>query len=370
MNKFLYIALIIGFQISFSAFAEMNVPIQLRLKSPGGTYPTESNLDFKLLILSPVTNCILREESFSGQIITSGSISLSLGSGVRGTSDPSLSLNQVYDNSKTKTGLACVDANNAITLLGQSYSPAATDGRTIRIVTTIGGDPVLANFNMRATPYAIQAESVGGKTATDIIVKDTTTQLNQTNLNDLLFDVTRFNNLKTMALTGQATSATTATTAVNFSGLLVGDVSGTQGATSVDKIKGIPVSAAAPTAGQVLQYNGTQYVAATVASGGVTSVAGKTGVVSLVSADISGLGIASGLNVGSTAGTVAAGDDSRLLTAYSDTQAATAVNTASAIVKRDASGNVFVSNLGSISTTTNNLYLDKQKPYFVLKGCF
>ena len=357
MNRKTYLTILLSFIFSVVATAEMNVPIQLRLKSPGGAYPTESGLSFKLVILTPASGCILREEDFSSQAITNGNVSLSLGSGVRGVSDPSLTLNQVYDNSKTKTGLTCVDANNSIVSSGQSYVPAASDGRIIRVLTTIGGDPVLANFNMRATPYAIQAESVGGKSAADLIVKDVSSQMNQTNLNDLLQDVTRFNNLKSIALSGQAASATTATTAANFSGALAGDVSGTQSATSVNKIKGVAVSATAPVAGQVLQYDGVQYVPSNLASGSVVSVAGKSGIVTLVSSDISGFGDAAGMNVGSTAGTVAAGNDSRLVSAYTDTLNATSANTASTLVKRDASGNIATTNLLSSNNSTNNLYL-------------
>ena len=51
-----------------------------------------------------------------------------------------------------------------------------------------------------------------------------------------------------------------ATTAVNFTGAVSGDVSGTQLALSVDRIKGIAVTSTAPSSGQVLQYNGAQYV--------------------------------------------------------------------------------------------------------------
>jgi hypothetical protein len=51
----------------------------------------------------------------------------------------------------------------------------------------------------------------------------------------------------------------------------------------------------------------------------VTSVASKTGAVTLANTDISGLGGAATLNVGTTAGTVAAGDDSRLSDARTPT---------------------------------------------------
>jgi hypothetical protein len=52
-----------------------------------------------------------------------------------------------------------------------------------------------------------------------------------------------------------AKAATNAASAVAFTGALVGDVTGTQGATTVEKIQGTPVAATAPTAGQVLRFN-------------------------------------------------------------------------------------------------------------------
>jgi hypothetical protein len=69
-----------------------------------------------------------------------------------------------------------------------------------------------------------------------------------------------------------ASSATTATTATNFSGSLAGDVTGTQTSTSVTALRGTALAATAPTTGQVLRYDGTQWGPASAASGTVTSV--------------------------------------------------------------------------------------------------
>ncbi len=68
----------------------------------------------------------------------------------------------------------------------------------------------------------------------------------------------------------------------------------------------------AGTNGQVLSTNASGDLSWIAAStGNVTSVAGRTGVVTLSSADITGLGNSAGLNVGSASGNVAAGDDAR-----------------------------------------------------------
>lgn len=341
---------------SFS-YAEMGVPVKIKLKSPSGIYPTESGLNVKVLVLSPETNCILREENFSSQSINNGSLVVYLGSGVRGVNDPNLNLTQIYDNSKTKTGLSCIDVNNSIVQTGQVFNPLSDSYRVVRIITTVSGESITLNFNMKSTPYAIQAESVGGKLGSDIIANDITTQMNQTNLNDLLFDITRFNNLKNLAITGQVNSAASATQAISFTGGLSGDVSGTQASTSVNKIKGIPVSAVAPTSGQTLVFNGTEYSPSTPTSAPVSSVAGRTGSIVLSSSDISGLGNSASLNIGSVAGTVAAGDDSRIVLAATEISNATSSNTVNTIVKRDASGNITVGNMSSTNVSTNNIYL-------------
>lgn len=390
MNKFKLFFLIVAAAIVSQA-AETGIPIQLRLKSPGGSYPTESGVNFTVAVLTPSSGCILREETFSAQNVVEGAVTLALGSGVLGANDPGLSLVQVYDNSVAKNGLSCIDANNNVVSTGQSYSPVAGDKRVIRISAVLMSENVVVNFNMRSVPYAVQADAVGGKAASEILVRNTSSQLSQNNLNDLLLDATRLSNLLGLATTGSVA------TAGSFSGSLAGDVSGGQTSTSVDKIKGVPVSTTAPVAGQVLQYNGTQYVPTNMPSATVTSVAGRTGAVTLSNSDISGLGTAAVLNAGSSSGnlvqldgsgkipssflpavsgTVAnlSGDVSgttaasvvvavggktstEVASAVTDVQAASSSSSAGTIVKRDSSGNFSSNVISSGSNSTFNLFL-------------
>ena len=60
------------FALTLGVQAEMGIPIQLKLKSPSGVYPTETGLNFRVLVLSPTTNCILREETYTNQSLNSG----------------------------------------------------------------------------------------------------------------------------------------------------------------------------------------------------------------------------------------------------------------------------------------------------------
>ena len=393
--QFLMTILMLSSVTSIVAHAEMGIPVQLRLKDAGGLYPTEPGVAIKLQVLTPSGGCILREEIFSGQTITNGNISLVLGSGVAGSYDPGISLNSVYDNSRSKTGLTCVNSSNVVVGAGQTYNPTSIDQRLIRFTATVTGVPLVVDFNMKSIPYAIQAESVGGKLAADIIVNNATSQLNQTNLNNLLLDATRLTNLIDVAQNGNAQTATTAT---NFTGSLTGDVTGTQAATVVARLRGVNISATAPTSGQILVYNGSQYVPANQATAAVTSVAGRTGAVTLTTADVGGLGTAATQNTGVASGNVVqldsagkipsstlpnnvlttsstlAGDVSGNLSANTvntvggksaaaisqnvdDTLAATNSATAGTIVKRDGSGNASLNTVTSLNNSTQNIYL-------------
>jgi hypothetical protein len=68
-----------------------------------------------------------------------------------------------------------------------------------------------------------------------------------------------------------------ASTSWNVTGPFLGDISGTQQGITVDKLKGIPISAI-PTAGQVLTFNGTSWTPSTAtAATGTPGPAGPTG---------------------------------------------------------------------------------------------
>lgn len=367
MNKFFNIVFIILFA-TLSHAVEMGVPIQLKLKDPSGVYPDASGVNFSVRILTPSNGCVLREETFSNQTVVSGTISLALGTGSRAGDDPNLTLTQVYDNATNKSGLDCVDINNNSTLTNQTYIPAATDTRVIRVSTTDLGVPIIVDFIQRATPYAIHAESVGGKVAADILVQNGATSLSQSNLEDIFANATKFNKLKNIADNGiadNAVTATTATNATNFTGSLTGDVTGTMSATVVGKLNGVTLAATAPTSGQVLAYNGAQYVPMTISvSAPVTSVNGQTGAVVLNAGTIGAVTSATSL-LGDVTGNVSATVVSNVggktaaavATAVTDVNSATTMPTASTIARRDASGSLTAINLLATNNSTQNIYL-------------
>lgn len=377
MNK-LKLLITMVFAAAFAHAADMGVPVQLKLKDPSGVYPDDSNASIVLQVLSP-NGCVLREESFTSQNVVSGAITLTLGSGTPAGYDPGLTtLLSVYDNSAAKNNLTCVDSNNAIISSAQTYNPAAGDQRILRMRATINAVLVVADFNQRAAPYAIHAESVGGKVASDILVQNAATSLNQTNLETLLANATRFNRLHNLAVNGIADSATTATTAgsaSNFSGSLSGDVTGTQSATTVAGIRGVTVAATAPTSGQVLGYNGSQYVPMTfVASSPVVSVNGHQGAVVLDASHIAGAMTSatafSGDVTGNAAATVVSNVGGKsaaaVAGAVTTVTSASALATPSTLVMRDGSGNVVASNFAATGASIRNLFLYGSSPSDIL----
>ncbi|WP_413558528.1 beta strand repeat-containing protein [Bdellovibrio sp. HCB209] len=102
----------------------------------------------------------------------------------------------------------------------------------------------------------------------------------------------------TNIVASSATSATTAGTATNFSGSLSGDVTGTQSATSVDKVKGMTVVTTGAANGKVLKYSGGSLVFDDDNTGSTVSDSSYTvkGVVQFdTNAATSGIDISSGV---------------------------------------------------------------------------
>ncbi|MEQ1723302.1 MAG: hypothetical protein ABL930_08995, partial [Pseudobdellovibrio sp.] len=137
----------------------------------------------------------------------------------------------------------------------------------------------------------------------------------------------------------------------DISGLTFGTVAGTFAQGNDSRITGALqsttfngyVASASCTTSESMYWNSvsSQFLCQAIAfpADAVTSVAGRTGAVVLLSSDISGLGGAALLNVGTAAGTVAAGDDSRIVNAVQTTSV----------------------HSGDVSGVYNNLSVDKIK---------
>ncbi|WP_413568582.1 tail fiber domain-containing protein [Bdellovibrio sp. HCB117] len=120
--------------------------------------------------------------------------------------------------------------------------------------------------------------------------------------------------------------------AINVS--VAGDVSGSIGSVSVDKIKGVALDfSVAPTSGQTLKFNGTSWAPANDNNGG--------GTITALTGDVTASGSGS---VTATVNSVGGSTAANIHSATQAANAATDANTASTIVKRDASGNFIANN--------------------------
>ena len=230
------LALLMFFLPDFVMAQHKGINFQAVIKKPDGTYPSASGLTVTLQILDPVTNCVLREEEHSSKNISNGYLNLIIGDASATTPlgknpSPVLSVTEVMDNSKQRTGLKCVDIHNNVVASNQTYIPSNLDRRVLRVRLNILGDDVVADFNMRAVAFAVNSEMLNSKTDTDFVninnakgvTQDNVESIFQrfTNLDALLNNYTKLNSLLGntnstgtnlgVNITGNAATATTAT---------------------------------------------------------------------------------------------------------------------------------------------------------------
>lgn len=155
------------------AQAHKGINFQALVKSPAGRYPTTAaELTATVQILT-ANNCVLREETHTAVKMTNGYVNLVVGSvTASGGHNPSpvLTLPQVFDNSTERSGLTCVDNDNNVLSTGTAYSPQSWQARKLRLRVNVPEEGLLvADFNLRAVPFAVSAETLNGKTESDFI---------------------------------------------------------------------------------------------------------------------------------------------------------------------------------------------------------
>ena len=298
-------------------FAQNGVPkafnVQGTIYQPASNNPFVGTANIQFQLLNQAGTCVMYQETVTGvdTTNTNGAFSVDLGTtpnrinNIDSTSALGINLfknNVTYPSITGCTGAIVIGANET---------------RKLRISFDVGsGYSVMTpDIDMLTAPYAMIAETLDGHSANEFIMANTSSgvQLSQANLETLLNTVTKFNTLNNFAATGNiAGNAATATTASSVS----------DGAITATKLAQMGASS-----GQVMKWNGSAWVASQDNSGvsaisssdvttalgytpvnpatAVTSVAGRTGVVTLSSSDITGL------SFGTTAGTFAQGNDSR-----------------------------------------------------------
>lgn len=186
--------LMIGFALSLplASFAQTHkgISFQTVIVKPDGTSPTVAGTTVNLKVLSP-NRCVLWEEEHTGVNISDGYLNLTVGQGTTTGAHPSgQTMKKVFDNTLTQTGLTCLNADGSVNGAVTSYVPTDTDARKLRMDLTISGDPVVADFNMRAVGFAVNAENLGGKSSADYLQVKTSSNVTQSKIEEFFANIT------------------------------------------------------------------------------------------------------------------------------------------------------------------------------------
>ncbi|MBC7421436.1 MAG: hypothetical protein H7328_11985, partial [Bdellovibrio sp.] len=278
------------FSVSAALAAPKLISFQTKIYKPDGTPLEATSVQFKFSLMNPLSTCVIYSETFSNVDLSSsgGSAVLALGDPVKAArSYPVLGTMKWYDafNNNTPT-YTCQTTG--------TFSPSLIDNRRLVMQFNDGsgnGWQTLPPMDINSVPFAMFAESsekLGINTAADFI------------LGTAIPSCTGSDVLTRIAGTFSCVTAAAATS-MNPSGLLAGG--------------------AAP--GQVLKFNGTNWVPSSDSTGAASGV-------TMVSSTNSYLSVAAGtstpaltLNVGTGTNTVAAGNDARITGAF---QAATSLS--------------------------------------------
>lgn len=235
----LFLAVFFFTLVGAQGFAQSKgISFQAYIKSPSGTAVSATGLTVNAKILSS-NKCILREETFSNVDIVNGYLNLTITKGIVGGADKGFSIQKVFDNrAAVITDLTCLNSDGSVNGSVTSYTPTSSDIRKLRISTSVNGDTIVADFNLRSVPFATNSETVNGKLDTDFVNINSSQNLTQANIESIFNRFTKldailnsYNSGGTAAGINITGNAATATTATNVSGT-VAIANGGTGATS------------------------------------------------------------------------------------------------------------------------------------------
>ncbi|KYG63694.1 hypothetical protein AZI86_12760 [Bdellovibrio bacteriovorus] len=328
------------------AATSTSLTYQGRIVKTDGTPLQYANVSFLFQIKDPSGACVIYQEHVTG-INMSGSngvFDVPIGMGTISWPAGPATVIDVFNNSSAAACGVC--SGYTCTAGSSTYTPLASDGRVLSVSfhDGQGWKAITPDTAIRAVPlagYARSAQKLGPYAASDFLIKS---DINNSGAGSVSCNGGQFltwdaSTLKfgcasvsagaggtvTTVSVGSPLAVTNASTtphitipaasssqngyltstdwatfngklsasdlasqnAAGFTGALSGDVSGNQSSTSVDKIKGVAISATAPSTNQVLQYNGSSWApsplrlpAAAPSVSGQALVADTTGVLS------------------------------------------------------------------------------------------
>ncbi len=164
-----------------------------------------------------------------------------------------------------------------------SWGADANSGGTVTSITTgagLTGGPVTGSGTLSIDTAVVPRLAVANTFTASNTFSGASTLLNASN---------RF--AGTFSGNGSGVSNVTVTSTVSFSGALAGDVTGTQAATTVARLRGVNVAVTTPVANQLLRYSGTAWTPGAVSlttdvSGTLAAVNGGSGLTSFATGDL------------------------------------------------------------------------------------
>ncbi len=184
---------------AFALGAPAYFTYQGQIIKPNGQALEANNVYFQVEILSPEPElCVLYEESHTLNMINSNGIfAVTVGEGARPGDGSFQDLNTLTNALNNFTGVVSPDDCVA----GPTYTPDPSDGRKLRITFDDGSGPVTLaqDHNVVSVPYAANAASVSGITASELLRINSGTGFNltQTNL-DFVFNDANWTELQAL----------------------------------------------------------------------------------------------------------------------------------------------------------------------------